>query len=275
MLSLIDTGDVLVADRAYVSYEITARLMEANAHLIGRCHHSRKVNFRKGKKLGPNQRLQTWRKPNWQPPGSCLSNEQWQQLPDEIEVRVIRQKWTERDGKSTTKYLFTTLLDADKYPAQEIASLYFERWEIEVRFRDIKTTMGMDMLRTKSPAMIRKELMMHMVAYNLVRLLMLKAAAAHGVSARGLSFKGALQVLAASSATFAQAERGAAALQQEKAEFLKRIAERQILNRPGRNEPRKVKRRPKSSRWLQVPRRQDPGYFRTVNPQPKIFDQAA
>ena len=100
-------------------------------------------------------------------------------MPEQIVIRIIRVKGVDRDNNSTTKYLVTTLLDPHKYPAEEIVSLDFHRWEIEVRFRDIKTTMGMDMLRTKSPGMIRKELMMNMIAYNAVRLLMLKSAKGH------------------------------------------------------------------------------------------------
>ena len=95
-------------------------------------------------------------------------------------VRIIRVKATGRDGKAVTRYIVTTLLDAQRYPAEEVASLYVHRWEIELRFRDIKTTMKMEMLRTKSPQMIRKELMMHMIVYNALRLLMLKSAGSEG-----------------------------------------------------------------------------------------------
>ena len=98
-------------------------------------------------------------------------------------------------GRQRTRYLITTLIDHRKYPWDEIASLYLHRGEIELRFRDIKTTMGMALLRTKSPEMVHKEVLMHMIAYNVVRLLMLKADNVHGVNHRRLSFKGVLQVL--------------------------------------------------------------------------------
>lgn len=89
----------------------------------------------------------------------------------------------------------TTLIDAAAYPWDEVASLYLHRWEIELRFRDIKTTMGMEMLRTKSPEMVHKEVLMHMIASNPVRLMMIKAGKTHRINHRRISFKGVVQVL--------------------------------------------------------------------------------
>ena len=198
LFGCIARDDILVGDRAFVSYETVGRLLGTGAFFVGRNHQSRKLDFRKGKKLGPNERLQVWRKPHWQTPGSSLTQEEWRELPDEIPIRIIRSSALGRDSGPTTRYIVTTLLDAQKYPAEEIASLYLHRWEIELRFRDIKTTMGMEMLRTQSPEMVRKELMMHMIAYNALRLLMLKSSTIHGCNHRRLSFKGALQVLASS-----------------------------------------------------------------------------
>lgn len=275
LFDCLQSSDVLVADRAYVSYEVIGRLMGRGVHLVGRHHHARKLDFRRGKRLGPDERLQTWRKPHWQPRGSCLSPEQWEQLPEEITIRMIRTKGPGRDGKPTTRYIITTLLDADKYPAEEVASLYLHRWEIEVRLRDIKTTMAMDMLRTKSPEMIRKEIMMHMIAYNALRLLMLKSAKIHGCNQRRLSFKGALQVLASTASAFADSWRKPHRNARERTDLLQRIAERIVPDRPGRNEPRNVKRRPKCSRWLQTPRDQHPNHFKTDPPPRKVLDEAA
>jgi hypothetical protein len=272
LFSCIGSGDILVGDRAYVSFEAVARLHHGDAHFVGRNHQSRKLDFRKGKKLGPNERLQVWRKPNWQTPGSKLSPEEWARLPDEIPVRIIRVKAIGRDGKAVTRYIVTTLLDAQRYPAEEVASLYVHRWEIELRFRDIKTTMKMEMLRTKSPEMIRKELMMHMIVYNALRLLMLKSAGLRGANHRRLSFKGALQVLGSTSSNFSNAGTKPRVLRRERSELMRRIAERVVPDRPGRNEPRKVKRRPKCSRWLQVPRHRHPEHFRYNDPPEKILD---
>jgi len=240
--------------------------------VIGRHHQARKLDFREGKKLGPNERLQTWTKPGTQPSGSNLSRREWKKLPEEIEVRIIRVKGPDRTGKATTKYLVTTLLDPIEYPAEEIGSLYYHRWEIELRFRDIKTTMRMELLRTQSPEMIRKEIMMHMIACNALRLLMLKAGKAHGRNHRRLSFKGALQVLFSSMGAFAELWKRPSLRKRERNNFLLRIAERVVPERPGRNEPRKLKRRPKSYGWMQQPRHEYAEHFQTDDYPIRILD---
>jgi IS4 transposase len=267
-------GDVLVADRLYSSYEVVARLRGRKVEFIGRNNQARKLDFRKGKKLGPNERIQTWNKP----PKSVwcqLSKEQWEELPEEMEMRIIRTKGPDREGKQRVRYVVTTLLDSEAYPAEEVASLYVHRWEIELLFRDIKTTMGMEMLRTKSPQMALKEVMMHMIAYNAVRLLMLKAAAAYHCSHRRIGFKAVLQVLEACRSAFEKVLGKPQLLSREKDNLLERIAERAEPERPGRNEPRKKKRRPKSYGWLQRPRHSYFEYFRSENPPMKILDDAA
>jgi len=271
----VGENEILINDRAYTSYELIARLQEQKSHLIGRHHQSRKLDFRKGKKLGPNERLQRWTKPGRQSSGSCLSKEKWEQLPEEMEVRIIRVKGPDRTGKPTTKYLVTTLLDPIQYPVEEIGSLYFHRWEIELRFRDIKTTMGMELLRTKSPEMIRKEIMMHMIAYNALRLLMFKAGKKHGRNHRRLSFKGALQALFGSISGFAGVWKKPVIRKRERDNLLRRIAERVVPERPGRNEPRKLKRRPKPFGWMQQPRHEYPEHFQTDDHPIKILDAVA
>ena len=267
-------GDLSVGDRLYSSYEGIARLKGKGVEFIGRNHQARKLDFRKGRKIGPNERLQKWIKPRQQPSLSRLPAKEWEALPDEIEMRIIRTKGPDREGKQRTRYVVTTLIDAEKYPLEEVASLYVHRWEIELRFRDIKTTMGMEMLRTKSSEMVRKEVMMHMIAYNAIRLLMLKAGKACGVSHRRISFKGVIQVMEESRLGFEKAIGKPRQEAKEKDNLLRRIAERVVIERPGRNEPRKKKRRPKSYGWLQKPRHTYFEHFRDENPPRKILDEA-
>lgn len=274
LLEFLVENDILVGDRLYTSYENVARLKERGVHFIGRNHQARKLDFRKGKKIGPDERLQTWRRPPksaW----SKLSKEQWEALPAELEMRIIRVKGLDREGKQRTRYVVSTLLDSVKYPAEEVASLYLHRWEIELRFRDIKTTMGMELLRTKTPEMVLKEIMMHLIAYNVVRLLMLKAARAFQCSHRRIGFKGLLQVLEATRTGFDQAAGKPLLLGREKENLLRRIAERTVAERPGRSEPRKKKRRPKSYGWLQRPRHAYFEHFQNDDPPVKILDEAA
>jgi hypothetical protein len=272
--SQLAEGDVLVADRLYSSYEVVARLQQRGVEFIGRNHQARKCDFRRGKKLGPNERIQVWKKPRQQPALSRLSEEEWTLLAEQMEIRIIRVKGPDREGERTTRYVVTTLLDAEKYPWDEVASLYVHRWEIELRFRDIKTTMGMELLRTEKPEMVRKEVLMHMIAYNIVRLLMLKAGIAAGVNHRRISFKGTLQVLEESRVSFEKVASSARAISIEKDNLLERIAERIVPDRPGRNEPRKKKRRPKSYGWLQRPRHEYFEHFTNPEPPRKILDES-
>lgn len=271
----LNCGDVFIGDRLYSNYELMQRLQVKGVHFVGRTHQSRKIDFRKGRKISPNERLVVWGKPIQQPRGSGLSKEQWDALPEQLEVRLIRCKGPDREGKQKTRYLSTTLLDSQAYPAEEVASLYFHRWEIEVRFRDIKTTLGMEMLRTKSPEMIEKELLMHQIVYNIMRLIMLKSAIDHGINHRRLSFRGTQQVIHAFVHNFCDLAKRPLLRIQQRAKMLERIAERVVTERPGRNEPRRVKRRPKCTRWLQKPRTEYFEHFRADNPPFKILDNLA
>jgi len=269
----LNAEDLLIGDRLFSTYEIIAGRIEQGGAYIGRHHQARKIDFRKGRKIGRNQRLVTWKKPPQQSSGSCLSKAQWRDLPDEIDMRLIRTKGPNREGKQQTFYVVSTLLDAIEYPAEEILSLYVHRWEIELAYRDIKTTMGMEVLRTKSPEMIEKEILMYMIAYNLIRLLMLKAGNLYGVNHRRISFKGTIQILEESRINFATIADKPRLRTQQKEAMLKEIAEGIVRERPGRNEPRKKKRRPKSYGWIQKPRHHYFEHFTNENPPRKILDE--
>jgi len=271
----IGKGDVLIADRLYSGYEVIAGLLGKGAHFIGRVHQARKVDFRRGRRVGPDERIVAWKKPRQAPKGSRLGPEAWEALPDTLEVRIIRCQGPDREGKNRVRYVVTTLLDAEAYPSEEVASLYLHRWEIEVRFRDIKTILGMELLRTKSPEMVRKEILMHMIFYNLIRLLMLKAGSTHHVNHRRLSFRGVQQALHACRSGFADLGGRPEKWKQATAQMWERIAERIVIERPGRNEPRRVKRRPKCTRWMQKPRQEYFEHFRSEDPPTKILDDLA
>ncbi|MEX2382569.1 MAG: IS4 family transposase [Opitutales bacterium] len=267
--------DVLIADRLYGGYEFIARLRTKGVHFIGRTHQARKIDFRKGRKIGANERLVTWTKPRQRPSGSRLSDAQWEALDEEMQVRIIRCTGPDREGKRKTRYLVTTLLGVHLYPADEVASLYFHRWEIEVRFRDLKSTLAMDMLRTNSPEMIEKEVLMHQIVYNLLRLVMLKAGMVQGVNHRRVSFRGTQQVIHAWRERFHDLAFRPLLCARQRTHMWTRIAERFVTERSGRNEPRRAKRRPKCTRWLQKPRHQYFEHFRSENPPVKILDSVA
>jgi hypothetical protein len=255
MLPYIACNEVLLADRAFCSYEMMARTAGQGAWMVARLHQARTNDWRKGKKAGPNQRIVTWCKPS-QPAGSCLSREQWAQLPEQIQVRLIRVRARDRDGKLKTMFLATTLMDTVRYPEEDIAALYFQRWEIELRLRDLKTTMGMELLRTQTPEMARKELTMFVIAYNALRLLMLKASLECGAALWRISFKGTIQVVATWNGRFSRLHHKPKSRSELFSELLGQIAQRKVPLRPGRQEPRAIKRRPKPFPRLTTPRKQ-------------------
>jgi len=146
------------------------------------------------------------------------------------------------------------LLDAKAYPANELAEVYFQRWDVELFFRDIKTTMDMDVLRCKTPEMVRKEILMHMIVYNCIRALIAEAAKGTAMKIRRISFKGSLQALRQWEPYLNQTKIS----RKEQNRFIlllyASIAESIVVERPGRSEPRAVKRRPKNHQLLNKPR---------------------
>ena len=132
-------------------------------------------------------------------------------------------------------------MDAEKYPAEALAELYFARWDVELNFQHIKTTMKMDILRGQTPAMVRKEILAHMLAYNLVRSVMWDAAAIDSTPVRRLSFKGTIQYCLSLREVSGQPGPPGRALER----LLQFVATQKVPYRPWRFEPRYRKRRPK------------------------------
>jgi hypothetical protein len=205
---LIDTfkpGDLALADRGFSTYTLMALLLLRKVHSLFRLHHARPKDFRKGKRLGKNDRLLLWRKPDdWQKP-RYMAQALWQLLPKELSVRMVRFTLGIPGYRTQSVTLITTLLDPNLFPAAELAQLYARRWRIELWFRDIKTSMGMEGLRCLSPKMVHKELEMFFIAYNLIRCLMANAAKIHGVPIDRLSFKGTVDSVRQFSVAIAQA----------------------------------------------------------------------
>ena len=243
--------DLAVADRGFSSYVLMALLLLRGVGSLFRLHQARAADFRKGKRLGPNDRLFTWAKPQQKP--SYLPQSLWKLIPTELSVRVLRFQLRVPGFRPQSVTLVTTLIDAQVYPALELARLYARRWRIELWFRHIKTSMGMERLRCKRPKMVHKELEMFFIAYNLIRALMAEAAAIHEVPVDRISFKGTVDASRQYSIAIAQA-RSKKKQRELVDELLKVIALDQVPDRPGRREPRAVKRRPKPYPLLNKPR---------------------
>ena len=253
LLDQFKAGDLALADRGFNSYTLLALLLLHGAHSLFRLHQRRPADLRKGKRLGKNDRLMVWDKPQlWQRP-RYLSKAIWKLIPRQLSVRMVRFTLTVPGFRTQSLTLVTTLLDAQAYPAEELARLYARRWRIELWFRDLKTSMGMETLRCKSPKLAHKELEMFFIAYNLIRALMIEAGLIHDVPMDRLSFKGTVDSVRQFSVAIAQT-RSRKQQNQLLAHLLEVIASDQVPDRPGRREPRAVKRRPKPYQLLNRPR---------------------
>src|ERR1035441_591942 len=253
LLDQFRDGDLAVADRGFCSYVLLALLLGRGVLSVFRLHQRRPADLRKGRRLGKNDRLFTWLKPADKP--RWLPQSWWKKIPEQLAVRVIRFSLRRPGYRHESVTLVTTLVDPSKYPAQEIAHLYGRRWKIELWFRDIKTSMGMEVLRCKSPKLAHKELEMFFIAYNLIRCLMAQASIVNDAPLERLSFKGTVDSVRQFSVAISQA-RSKKRQNHLIARLLETIARDQVPDRPDRIEPRAVKRRPKAFPLLNRPRDQ-------------------
>jgi len=245
----LEANDVVLADRCYCSYADIALLAERQVDVVFRKHQARPSDFRRGQRLGKHDHLITWRKPEQRP--EWMDEETFARLPDELTLRELKYTMVEKGKRPQQIILITTLTDAELFPPNELAQLYNIRWRAEIDLRSLKSVMEMDVLRCKTPAMVRKEVWTHLLAYNLIRTVIARAAEAHDRQPYEISFKGALQTIN----TFRDYMLMDLCPQWYE-ELLRAIAFHEVGHRPGRYEPRAKKRRPKPYKLLQIPRQQ-------------------
>ncbi len=270
LLKHLNEGDINMGDRAFCSYEYIARTVtERKAHVLMRLHQMRhrKLDWRKGRKISPIERIVTWAKPARQPDGSDLPAEQWDALPETITLRYIKMGYENRAGEKAALVVVTDLLDPLKYPAEEMADLYMERWQIEVKFRDLKTTLKMEYFEVKTPDLAHKTLRMMIIAYNLLRTTMQEAAQEAGRKVNEMSVQGIRCVLTSSHETFRIVAGKPRLFEQLYRSMLKDCAEHVLDIRPFRREPRARKRRPKNYQLLTAHRH----VFREVQHRSKAY----
>jgi len=249
-------GDIVLGDKAFCSYFDIANLKEQSVDSV--VTFARRAPFSAAnsiKKLGPDDLLITWQRPTYNTKLS-YSIDAWAKLPEELTLRQIKVSVKYPGFRTQQFYIVTTLLAAAQYPAEELAELYFKRWDVELFFRDIKTTMGMDILRCKTPEMIRKEILMHFIAYNCIRRLMCEAAKDVDLKARIVSFKGSVQALRNWEPHLNQAKISRAERLRLISSLYEAMTNTPITQRPGRSEPRCLKRRKKNYQLMTVPRRE-------------------
>jgi Transposase DDE domain len=253
----LQVGEILLADRGFCSYQDIAQLLGRGVDCVMRLHQGRaKPDFRRGRRLGKNDRLVVWHKPPQRLPH--WSKQDYDQLPKTLTLRMVRFESNVPGFRSQQVTLTTTLLDPKRYPAHELAKLYFRRWNVELHFRQIKTMLGMDVLRCLTPAMVLKELAMHRIAYNLIRALMQRAALTYDVDLERLSFKGSLDCLHHFADAICATHRKPRKQAQLFDTLLRTIASDLVPLRPNRCEPRARKRRTKNYQLLTKPRKEMP-----------------
>jgi len=248
ILDRVLPGRILLADRYYASFWLLAMSELRKVDLVARAHHLRKVDFRHGLKQGYLDQIVAYHRPG-RP--TWMSEKEYNRYPASIFVRHLRYKVAQKGFRTREVTLATTLLDAEVYPAEELASLYGRRWSVELHIRSLKTQMKMEHLRCQSPQMVRKEIHCHMIGYNLVRAVMLASALRFQLCPTELSFTGAMQSLE-EFASCIRLRSGRYAEQWES--LLKTISELIVGKRPGRQEPRELKRRRKKYKLMQKPR---------------------
>ena len=237
-------GDIALGDGAYCSYADIALLRARGVDVVARLGQ-RKTDFRKGRLLGIEDHIVCWKTPKILPAwvGS-------QVIPAEMTMRELRFKVAVPGFRVQTITLATTLLDSELYPKDDLAELFFNRWQVELRLRDIKVMLGMDVLRTKTPERARKELWTFLAAYNLLRTLMHSAAQKAKVPVARISFQGCRQRLLAIRSHIGSES----AFIREYRRLLRELACDRNPDRPFRVEPRARKRRPKQYDLLNKPR---------------------
>lgn len=239
LLDSFQTGDILIADRYYCSFFIIATLVAKGVDVVLQQHATRQTDFRRGKQLGARDHLVYWQKPKQKP--DWMSQHDYDQFPDQLRLREVNVN---------NKVLVTTLLSPKQASKHQLGELYRQRWHIELDLRHIKSTLGMEQLTCKTPHMNEKQMWVYFLAYNLIRLIMAQSALQANSLPRQISFKHALQIWTlwnASNAFDIHHE-------QQLITVLALIAQQTVGNRPGRIEPRAVKRRPKPFPLLMKPR---------------------
>lgn len=241
-----ESGDIVLGDKGFCSDYDVWRLQQREVDSVFTLARRAPVQRSHAKAvLGDQDLLIEWPKPAWQPQSS-YTREEWEAMPARLTLRQITIDVAAPGFRTRGFVLITTLTDATTYRAADLAALYYRRWDVKLFFRDLKTTMGLDILRCQTPAGVRNEIRMHWIVYNAIRLMMWETARDRDLSPGRISFKASLQALRQWHPDPRHAATTAALLQA--------VGHAKLARRPGRREPRCVKRRPKPQALLTAPR---------------------
>jgi Transposase DDE domain len=243
-------GDIVLADRFFCSYWVIAALKARGVDVVVRLHQRRRADFRCGDRVGRGDHVVLWKKPAEVP--EWMSHEEYEAMPPWLAIRELRVHVKDKTKRVRRLVIATTLTDARAYRAKELGGLFRERWHAELDLRSLKSVMHMDVLRTMSPEMVRKEVAAHLLAYNLIRGVMAEAARGEGIRPRRLSFKGSLHTVREFEASHLY---DPGRIERDLPRLVSLIGRKRVGDRPDRYEPRAVKRRPKPHPLLRMPRR--------------------
>jgi hypothetical protein len=247
----LDPADVAMADQAYGSYVDLALIQQQGADGVLRKHQARRTDFRKGRKHGIGDHQVEWPKPTRCP--AHMSPAEFARIPPTLTVREVCLRRSRKGFRDEYIIVVTTLLDAQRYTAQQLTRLYGWRWHAaEINLRHLKTTLGLERLSAKTPAMARKDLWAHLLAYNLLRSIMEQAAPLTNAARTRLSLQGTRQHFNQTLPLIATTTRPTR--QRLYQHLLKAVAADLLPDRPNRREPRVVKRRPKPFPRMRQPR---------------------
>lgn len=250
-LESFSPGDLLVADRYFCSFFMVALLLGRGVQSCARMHQKRHVDFSRGRRLGPQDHLVVWTKP--QRP-KWMDSATYETIPEMLTLRELRYQVIQPGYRTTVITIMTTLTDAETDTKADIAELYGFRWNAELDIRAIKQNLNLNHVRCKSPEMVCRELWTTLLAYNLVRTTAAAAALLHDKLPRQISFTGTCQYVLASWTDLARGRIASEKITDHCLTMLCKIAECEVANRPGRIEPRVLKRRRHGYKLMQQPR---------------------
>ena len=249
---LLRPGDIMLADRYMCAWHEIYLLNQRGIDSVTRLHHCRRVDFRRGKRLGKGDHIVQWSKPGRI---RSVDRQTFKSLPKQLTIRETRVRVQQPGFRCRNMIVVSTLLDAEEVTASDLAELYRARWNAELDLRSLKQTMQMDILRCKTPEQVHKEIWTHILAYNLIRTIIAQSASKHGVEPRTISFKGAIQTLEAFQPLIAmQGDRDGAHRRHLYQQLLDAVATHRVADRPDRFEPRQRKRRQKKYDRMMKPR---------------------
>ncbi|MDQ1500599.1 MAG: hypothetical protein QOI86_3939 [Actinomycetota bacterium] len=252
LLDLFRPGDIMLADRLMCAWTEMVMLKQRDVDSVCRLTSHRKADFRRGRRLGEGDHVVEWPKP---PKPRSIDREAYAALPGSLTIRECRVRVEQPGFRTRALVVATTLLDAKEFTKGDLAQVYRARWNAELDLRSLKQTLQMDVLRCKTPELVRKEIWAHILAYNLIRTVMAQAAAKRGIEPRSISFKGAAQTLEAFQPVIAlRGEDDAVFRAVVYEQLLAAVAGHRVADRPDRFEPRRRKRRPKPYDRLMKPR---------------------